>query len=674
MIIHLDFETRSRVDVDVGPTAYFRHPSTEILCACYSVDDSEPVCWDEGALPSLHQALFSKPYIVAHNAAFELQALRKLEREKGWPHVDASQMIDTQALASACGLPRALDNIASVLGIEGKHKGKDVMKVMCKPGKDGAFPWSPEMYAELVDYCKQDVRIEMEVYKILPRLSSAVLPKLWVKHIEVCERGFYLDEEFIAKVEWMQRRCAEYYGQEIERLTKGELKLDDMRRPAFLVKWLAKHGVHTPTLRAEDVQRILAQPLPPIVKGVLEARAQSSKSSMAKLERAKEAMLDSRLCDGFVFHGAGPGRFAGAGMQPQNFPRTSDYLDHYIWAVENCNFDALFLASNGEPAKALTECLRPCIAAPPGKKLIAADLAAIEARGVLWFAKSKKGMEVFRASDEGRGPEPYCWMGGEIYKRPIDKKIDKIERNISKVAVLGLGYGMSGKERFDKKAQEWVPSKFELTARKFNLPVDKALALRCWTTYHEAFPEIKECHQACEDTARLALEEPGWHQVPGVQPTFYSMQPFGPGGKYRRLVCRLPSGRCLSYMGARLGEIKTVDEDGYTEIRKGILYDRWLSMKKKWLPDVTYAGKLVENIVQGFCADILFGAMLRMDKRFEIVLHAHDEIVSEIQILDGEKESDILAHYISQITERPSWATDLPIKAEGWVGQRYKKG
>ena len=41
--LHIDFETRSELDIKkVGAYKYAKHPSTEILCMAYAIDD-EPV-------------------------------------------------------------------------------------------------------------------------------------------------------------------------------------------------------------------------------------------------------------------------------------------------------------------------------------------------------------------------------------------------------------------------------------------------------------------------------------------------------------------------------------------------------------------------------------------------------------------------------------------------------
>ena len=89
----------------------------------------------------------------------------------------------------------------------------------------------------------------------------------------------------------------------------------------------------------------------------------------------------------------------------------------------------------------------------------------------------------------------------------------------------------------------------------------------------------------------------------------------------------------------------------------------------QWARVATYSGKLVENIVQAFCRDILAEAMLRLEEfGHEIVMHVHDEAVVE------DKIGAIDLHDIeSKLSIVPAWAEGMPLEAEGWQGRRYRK-
>jgi DNA polymerase I-like protein with 3'-5' exonuclease and polymerase domains len=75
----------------------------------------------------------------------------------------------------------------------------------------------------------------------------------------------------------------------------------------------------------------------------------------------------------------------------------------------------------------------------------------------------------------------------------------------------------------------------------------------------------------------------------------------------------------------------------------------------------------LNNIVQGFCRDLLADAMLQMD---DVVLHTHDEIVQEVY--------QVVADMVKAQMERvmntpPAWAAGFPLHAKCTVMTRYGK-
>src|SRR6185295_8181419 len=80
-------------------------------------------------------------------------------------------------------------------------------------------------------------------------------------------------------------------------------------------------------------------------------------------------------------------------------------------------------------------------------------------------------------------------------------------------------------------------------------------------------------------------------------------------------------------------------------------------------------GTWTENIVSGISRDILVEAMFRIEAAgYPIVTHCHDEVVCEVPINFGSNDE-----FLKLITQRPTWAPDLPIAAEVWRGPRYGK-
>ena len=168
------------------------------------------------------------------------------------------------------------------------------------------------------------------------------------------------------------------------------------------------------------------------------------------------------------------------------------------------------------------------------------------------------------------------------------------------------------------------------------------------TQWRQASPTIPRFWRDTENAAKRALENPGR--------TFT----LPCGVKYMRdadaLRCRLPSGRILSYWGARL------DNEG------SICFMGQNQTTRKWEKTETWGGKLVENIVQAYARDCLAVALLRLDKAgYEITFHVHDEIVAEAP--DGSRWEDM-----AEIMGRPiDWAPGLLLRGDGYDTKFYMK-
>lgn len=93
------------------------------------------------------------------------------------------------------------------------------------------------------------------------------------------------------------------------------------------------------------------------------------------------------------------------------------------------------------------------------------------------------------------------------------------------------------------------------------------------------------------------------------------------------------------------------------------------SENKKWKRLETYGGKLVENCVQAIARDCLAGAITRLEEAgLPVVFHIHDEVV-----IDCRKDTASLEDVIRIMTEPIPWAPGLPLGADGWVGDFFRK-
>ena len=128
------------------------------------------------------------------------------------------------------------------------------------------------------------------------------------------------------------------------------------------------------------------------------------------------------------------------------------------------------------------------------------------------------------------------------------------------------------------------------------------------------------------------------------------------------LTIRLPNGRKLYYAKPHMG----VNRFG----RPSICYWGMDQTTKKWTALETYGGKLVENITQATARDCLAEAIERLERAgYPVVFHVHDEVALEVR--DGSAAD--LEWVVEIMRQTPAWAEGLPLNADGWVNEFFKK-
>ena len=106
------------------------------------------------------------------------------------------------------------------------------------------------------------------------------------------------------------------------------------------------------------------------------------------------------------------------------------------------------------------------------------------------------------------------------------------------------------------------------------------------------------------------------------------------------------------------------------DLKETLCYEGKHPKTKKWGIIPTHGGMFCGIICQATARDLMVHGLHNVVKAgYDPILLVHDEILSENPIGKGALDA-----YIEAITDAPAWAAGIPIKAEGWIGDRYMKG
>ncbi len=651
--LHIDIETYSSIDIrSSGAYKYCRSIDFEILLVAFAYGDEKVQIVDLASGESLPDSFIDSlqdPEVqkYAHNAVFERQCFNQFGIK-----TEANQWHCTQVKAAYCGLPLSLEKVSSALNLKEKGKlstGKALIKYFCVPCKPtkvngGRFRNNPEhdleKWEEFREYCIRDVEAEREICKKLERYKiPAFERKNYILDQKINDRGVLIDTQMAKNATSINTKNTDLLISKAKELTN----LENPNSPGQLKKWLSEAtGKQITTLAKEELPALIES-----VKGnravldVLEIRKKLSKSSIKKYNAMLNCICDDDRARGlFQFYGANrTGRWAGRLIQLQNLPRNKmKELDQARQVIRRNDYETADMMY-GNISRVLSELIRTALIADQGKTFAVADFSAIEARVTAWFANEQWRMEVFKT--HGKIYEASASM---MFGIPIEEITKGSElRDKGKIAELALGYqGSVG--ALTKMGGESMG----LSNTEMKDIVDK---------WRKTNKNIKDLWYEVEYCAKRAIKSRGKKIVSKDRKLAYHYD-----GNVLRI--KLPSGRCLFYQQPKFIKNKFNSES--------IAYKGVNHMSKTGFVYIdTYGGKLVENIVQATSRDLLAFSMRSLDKRgFDLVMHVHDEAAAEVSIEESETKLKEMCYTMSV---GPEWAQDLPLRAEGYLSEFYKK-
>lgn len=657
--ITLDFETQSRANLKkVGAFVYSEDPSTR--AACLAVQDHfggmpfffnfEDIQEKFKNLDEYFQSFWIEnvrkgTIFSAHNAFFEQCIYNNvLVKRQGWPPIPLHQWRCTAAKAAIMSLPRSLAGAGEALklSVQKDLKGHIAMMKLCKPRKKDNEFWTPETapqdFAILYAYCKRDVEAEVALDKALPDLPPSE-QELWFLDQKINQRGVCVDMPVVKKIIQIREKETAKMLKEVDSLTEGLIESTTQRQA--LLNYLADEGYDLPDLRSATVEEYLSEgKVNGDCKRLLEIRRALSKSSTAKYNKFLERTShDNRVRDLYLYSGAGTRRWTGVGIQPQNFPRGNvKDIAEAIERIKSSSTLDLKLLYGDNLGPLFASCLRGMLIATPGFELFQQDFSAIETRVLWWLAGNEEGLKIF-----GNGEDPYIDMAAYVFNKPWHQVSDE-ERQLGKAIILGCGYQM-GAPKFLATCETMYRIKLTEAQAKN--------AVNAYRTKHAAVPKFWE---NINNATKAAVEN---------KDTTYRVGRIRIRSNGKWLQIRLPSGGKISYAYPKV-EWQITQWGSNSRV---VSYWAPNPKTKKWNKETTYGGKLVENIVQAASRDLLAEAMMRAEaKGYRVLMHSHDEIVSETKLGVGSNEE-----FGRIVSESPDWAVGLPIESKGWSGLRYKK-
>jgi DNA polymerase len=551
------------------------------------------------------------------------------------------------ARALVAGLPASLELAGHALGlnIQKDSSARDLMLRFARPRSLHPLTWwhetDPTRFAALVSYCAQDVAAERELDRAVPELSPREY-EIFIADHHINQRGVRVDLPLVERMRTLSGAEKLRINARLNRLTNG--RITSGAQVGKLVAWLEENQIAVPmldpghgkpprpTLGREAVEAMLTRPgLPRHVQAVLRCRQDVSRSSTAKLVTiANRVSADDRVRGGFQYYGANrTGRWAGRGVQWQNFPRGTIKDVHGAVDVVNAGagVEDLDLLFEDSPMGCLASMLRSVIEAAPGHMLVSCDLSQIEARVLVWLAGQDDVVELFR-----RDEDVYTYTA---------KSLGSDNRQFGKVLVLATGFGMG-------------PRRFRDTARGFGVSLTEGEAEDAVAGWRGLNHRVVRLWWEAHKIALAVASGPVGSAVTFRGMTF--------SHRSQSLDITLPSGRALVY---REPQVRRHPEHGHLEfVYRGVEQGRWAWVR-------SWPGKLVENLVQAIARDVMCEAIIRVHRAGPpLIATVHDELIAEVP---EDRAEDAKAWLSRAMNRCPSWAPGLPVAAAATIGRRYRK-
>lgn len=621
MLVTLDFETYFDKDytlTKLSTSEYIRDDRFEPISCSIKLGTNKPFCYfgKDAIELALSRIDWSKSILLCHHTQFDGLILSH------WFGIRPARYADTLSMA------RALHPKSNSAGLEAvaKHYGKTNKLPMPEfKGKHVADLTSDEKDA-IIAYNNADVQATYDIYEEMVR----DFPVTELDLIDITCRMF-CDPVLRVDVPLAEKELLEEQIRKADAISKSGVDIKVLSSNTKFVSALEALGVDVPTKPSptvdgkripavaksdEALQALLSHPnsqVVALVEGRLAAKSTIGESRAQRmLDRGKHGSLPIYLayCGAHTFRWSGGDKF-----NPQNFKQS-----HKVGGK-----------------------LREAIIAPPGHVLVVVDASQIEVRVLAWLAGEEWILDAFR-----NNRDLYCEFGTGAYGRTITKA-DFEERFVSKTCVLLLGFGGGG----PKLQVTILNQSINQGMTPVRLPIEVCYGLV--NSYREQCAKIKQLWKFLNDKGIAAM-------LSGNELEFMGLT-------FSKGKIRMPNGLDLLYPGLSANVVETRGSKFFKggAPEESVHDASYLTSKGR---SKIYGGLLTENLVQCLARIIVGDAMRKIAERYRVVMMSHDE---NVFVVPESEAKDAYEWALTVMATPPSWAPDMPLKAEGGWDVCYSK-
>lgn len=611
-LITIDFETYYDREFSLSKITteeYVRDPRFQVIGVGVKVNNNETE-WASGTHEELkgflHSFNWEEAMFLAHNTMFDGAIADWIFDIKPRVYTDTLCIARAVDGVEVSGSLRALAERYS-LGA----KGTEVINALGKRRED----FTPEELSRYGDYCINDVNLTYDLFKKF----APDFPRDELKLINLTLRMF-IEPTLDLDLGLLEQHLTETRDHKDKLLDEAGVDKKDLMSSAKFAELLKNLGVEPPMkispttgketfafAKTDEDFIALSEHENPQVQSLVAARL-GNKSTLEETRTQRFIDIAKRglLPVPVKYYAAHTGRWGGDDkINLQNLP------------------------SRGIAAKKL----KRSIIAPEGYSLIDADSAQIEARILAWLAEQADLVEAFT-----NGEDVYKKMASRIYGVAEDD-VTAAQRFVGKTTILGAGYGM-GSIRFREQL------------KNFGTEIDEEEARRVISIYRGTNRDIKNLWQAAQNMLVYLYR--------GDALSFGCNNLLTVNVEHNAIL--LPSGLLLRYADLQ------AEKNFGTKLMSNFGTGLEISYKTRRGRTRIYGGKVIENVCQALARCIIGYQMLKISKRYNVVLTVHDSIVCCV----ADEEVAEAQNYIETcMREVPDWAEGLPIDCESGVGKSY---